>query len=432
MKIKNPINIAGGCIVGLLTGKLLIAEGNYISESININWLSNFIEAFSIVFAIIIFLCVLKYFISIKSQKLVVYYLLSILISITAVIFFIYFVFIYLVKWFVVSGLLDYILKNKWGNFIIYNLFLISILILIAIFSCIFYFLTKGKVKYIQHISQEIKKIEKEGFGKTIEIIGNDEISDVCISINYMSQKLLEKEIYEKQMETKKNELITNVSHDLRSPLTSIIGYVELLKKNGTSNPQKFQEYISVVDRRLYGLNYLINELFELTKLNSTDVKLNFEKIDIIPLLKHLLSENEILLRQQGLILERTVTEESFVMNLDINKMVRAIQNLFDNIKKYAKSNSKVIISVIVENQILKIKMTNLIKETDIIEAEKLFERFYKSDLSRNDTESSGLGLAIVKRIVELHLGKITAQLNSNNLTIEILFYNDENILKKK
>ncbi len=421
MKIKNSINIISGCIVSFLTGKLLITESNCISEITGITWISDFAIVFSIIFGIII----LKYFISMKSQKLIVYYFLSILISIATVIAFNYF-FIFPLTERLKSVFSDFLLENKWSSLYMYNLALILILVLILIFSITFSLLTKQKVKYIQYISKEIKKFEKEGFGKTIKVIGNDEITDVCISINNMSEKLLEKEIYEKQMEIKKNELITNVSHDLRSPLTSIIGYVELLKKEGVSNPEKFKEYINVVDRRLQGLNCLINELFELTKLNGADVELNLEEIDIILLLKHLLSENEILLRQQGFTLEKTITEESFVMNLDINKIVRVMQNLFDNIKKYAKCNSKVIISIIIENKVLKIKMTNQVKEKNTLQVESLFERFYKSDLSRNDIGSSGLGLAIVKRIVELHSGEISAQMDSDNLTIQILFYSSE------
>ncbi len=104
---------------------------------------------------------------------------------------------------------------------------------------------------------------------------GSDEITDLCASINEMSVQLSEKQELEKKQLQSKNELITNVSHDLHSPLTSIIGYVDLLKQTGPQDQQRFAEYIEVVERRLTGLNVLINELFEYTKLNSAEKIMN-------------------------------------------------------------------------------------------------------------------------------------------------------------
>ena len=122
------------------------------------------------------------------------------------------------------------------------------------------------RVRYVEYLSQEIQKIREEGFGRTMELQGDDEITQLCAVINEMSVQLREKEEREKRQQQSKNELITNVSHDLRSPLTSIIGYVELLKETGPEDRQRFAEYIEVVERRLTGLNGLINELFEYTK----------------------------------------------------------------------------------------------------------------------------------------------------------------------
>jgi len=138
------------------------------------------------------------------------------------------------------------------------------------------------RVRYIEYLSQEIQLIRKEGFGRTMKLQGNDEITELCASINEMSVQLREKEELERKQLQSKNELITNVSHDLRSPLTSIIGYVDLLKHIGPKDQQQFAEYIEVVERRLTGLNVLINELFEYTKLNSAEKIPNMEQIDVL------------------------------------------------------------------------------------------------------------------------------------------------------
>ena len=303
------------------------------------------------------------------------------------------------------------------------NLSGVFVLLLVAVFSGTFAFLTKRKVNYIQYISREIKNIENDGFGRELKVSGNDEIADLCSSINHMSQKLLEKQENERRLEKRKNELIVNVSHDLRSPLTSIIGYVKLLKKEGASDEEKFREYIDVVDVRLQGLNEMVNELFELTRLNGTDVEMNLEKTDMAALLRHLAYENEILLQEHGLALQNNVTDFSFEMKVDINKIVRAFQNLFDNARKYAKECSEVILSARLEENIFLIQMKNQIKNQETLQAEKLFERFYQGDASRSDTQSSGLGLAIVKRIVELHGGEISADVKEGWLVLEVRFW---------
>lgn len=148
---------------------------------------------------------------------------------------------------------------NHGRKFYQYLLLAVLVLVFAVVFSCI----TKKKIKYIQLLSKEMKKIEQEGFGRTLEVYGEDELADLCISMNHMSEELYKKEQREKQIEKQKRELITNVSHDLCSPLTSVIGYVELLKQGAEQNPQVYQEYMSVVERRLQGLKICLNDVIK-------------------------------------------------------------------------------------------------------------------------------------------------------------------------
>lgn len=275
------------------------------------------------------------------------------------------------------------------------------------------------RVRYIEYLSEEIQLIRKEGFGRTMELRGNDEITQLCACMNEMSVQLKEKEELERKQLQSKNELITNVSHDLRSPLTSIIGFVDLLKQTGPENRQQFDEYIEVVERRLTGLNELINELFEYTKLDSAERISDMEQRDVLELLRHILYENQILMEAEGLTLSWQLGDVSHVAEINTQQIVRVFQNLLDNARKYADSSVPVTVTA-EETDRLHICITNRVTDTNGLEPDQMFERFYRGDRSRTDTQSSGLGLAIVKRIVELHGGEISASLQGQELSIHL------------
>ena len=151
----------------------------------------------------------------------------------------------------------------------------------ISSFLILFGKMTKNKSEYISRICEDVGRLAEDSDNVVIEEKGGDELEKISRSINRMSAELREKRRRELELERQRSELITNVSHDLRSPLTSIMGYVRLLRENGCRDEQKFNEYIEVTDRRLEGLSRLVNELFELTRLDSPDLTLNSEEGDI-------------------------------------------------------------------------------------------------------------------------------------------------------
>ena len=275
------------------------------------------------------------------------------------------------------------------------------------------------RVRYVEYLSQEIQKIREEGFGRSMELQGDDEITQLCAVINEMSVQLREKEEREKRQQRSKDELITNVSHDLRSPLTSIIGYVELLKETGPEDRQRFAEYIEVVERRLTGLNGLINELFEYTKLNSADRLPDMEKRDVLELLRHILYEYKVLMEAEGLTLSWQLEAESHMAHINTRQMVRVFQNLLDNARRYAHRSAPVTVTA-QDTGRLHICITNRVADPHGIEPDRIFERFYCGDRARSAPQSSGLGLAIVKRIVELHGGEVNASLQGQELSIHV------------
>ncbi len=275
------------------------------------------------------------------------------------------------------------------------------------------------RVRYVEYLSREIQKIREEGFGRTMELQGDDEITRLCAVINEMSVQLREKEEREKRQQRSKDELITNVSHDLRSPLTSIIGYVELLKETGPEDRQRFAEYIEVVERRLTGLNGLINELFEYTKLNSAERPPDMEKRDVLEVLRHILCEYKILMEAEGLALTWQLEAESHIAHINTQQMVRVFQNLLDNARKYADRSAPVTVTA-QDTGRLHIRIANRVTDTHGIEPDRIFERLYRADQARSASQSSGLGLAIVKRIVELHGGEVDASLQGQELSVHL------------
>ena len=187
--------------------------------------------------------------------------------------------------------------------------------------------------------------------GLTIEMKGNDELSRLAENVNSMSTELANKFEYERQLEMAKNELITNISHDLRSPLTSIIGYLDLLRKGKYSNQNQLIEYLDTSYSKSKKLESLINELFEYTRLSSPDVKLNMNEADLAGLLEQLIGEYVPIFEKEKLTVVKAIPEDTILAAIDVEKMVRVYENLFMNAIKYSVKPSKLSIILDVRDQ---------------------------------------------------------------------------------
>lgn len=423
---KIRINIILGILVGFLLSEIIIGEGYAIlvarqqNGSINLSMFYKE-EAFLKVLAFSVFIATIVIFNTnkfkkINFNKLSIYLILTTLVAIVMGVQIVMGIVIIVAR--VSPNILQYISNNY---FISVNSAYLALILGIGTFLIVFLALVNRKVKYIKFLTREVKIIKDNGFGKTIEVRGNDELSELCQSINSMSLELGEKIENEKLIEKNKSELITNVSHDLRTPLTSIIGYVDLLKKNGFENKEKFDDYMEVIDERTKSLNRLINELFEYTKLTSHDIKLNYSKVEVGALVNQLVGEYMPILNKASLEIYKDITNKDIFINADIEKLVRVLENLLTNAKKYSVKNSTVIVKVYEENNYAVISISNKTENISEDELDNIFQRFYKIDKARKEQDSTGLGLSIVKRIVELHNGIIKTNLEHNIIEFKVM-----------
>lgn len=275
-------------------------------------------------------------------------------------------------------------------------------------YSVILFFLLRNYLRTAQTDYQKILSVTKEMARGNLNV----EITESLGIFEPLKQELLQvKEGFSHAVEEEvksqnmRNELITNVSHDLKTPLTAIITYVELLKDESISVEQR-REYITTLDRKSQRLKHLIEDLFEVSKLNSNNVQLQVVEVDLVALLKQVQFEYEEKFQEQSIELISKLPQEKVMVKLDSQKTYRIFENLFGNIIKYAMPNTRAYVEINKEESQVTISLKNISQHVIEMEGELLTERFVRGDQSRN-TEGSGLGLAIVKSLVEKQGGTI-------------------------
>lgn len=208
----------------------------------------------------------------------------------------------------------------------------------------------------------------------------------------------------EVKSQTLKTELITNVSHDLKTPLTAIITYINLLKEEKLNERQ--QKYLDTLEQKSLRLKVLIEDLFEISKATSHNIQLNIVPVDIVNLIKQTELELSDKLSQAGLEVRLMLPEEKILLPLDPQKTYRIYENLFGNIAKYALTGTRVYVLALLTQREISIVLKNISAHEICVKPEELTDRFVRGDSSRN-TEGSGLGLAIAKSFTELQGGKL-------------------------
>ena len=217
-----------------------------------------------------------------------------------------------------------------------------------------------------------------------------------------------------------KSELITNVSHDLKTPLTAIITYVKLLQEPGVTEEQR-KEYLETLDRKSLRLKALIEDLFEVSKANSQNITLDIRDVDIVSMVKQVEFEMEDKLADAGLDVRVSMPEEKVIVPLDSQKTFRIFENLFGNIAKYALPGTRVYVNGFTAKDEVTIILKNITAQELSVSGEELTERFVRGDASRN-TEGSGLGLAIAKSFTEIQGGKFRIELDGDLFKVVLIW----------
>ncbi|AOT69467.1 HAMP domain-containing sensor histidine kinase [Geosporobacter ferrireducens] len=271
--------------------------------------------------------------------------------------------------------------------------------------------LTLKRIKEFNAIKEGVEKIKDGDIHHTIAVNGNGEFGKLAANINSITDGLKKAVDNELKSERLKAELITNVSHDTRTPLTSIITYIDLLKKE--KDPLKTEEYLEILDQKSQRLKALTDDLFEAAKASSGNIPVNLERIDIVSLITQGLGElND---KIEDLALEFKINQpiDKLYITADGRLLWRAIENLLSNIFKYALKGSRVYVDIEdLGNEIVMV-FKNISAYELNISADELMERFKRGDESRS-SQGSGLGLSIAKSLIDIQRGRFHIEIDGD------------------
>lgn len=300
---------------------------------------------------------------------------------------------------------------------------LIYVLSGILIFSITFLALQEKSLRYISKLSAAIRNISEGDLNTTIEVVGDDEFSAMAVNLNKMVGDIRSLMDKEREAERTKNELITNVAHDLRTPLTSIIGYLELLSGKVAIPPEMQKKYIDIAYAKSKRLEKLIEDLFGFTKMNYGKVSMHVSKVDVVKLLSQLLEEFYPSFMDKNLSYELKSNVPAQIITADGNLLARLFDNLINNAIKYGADGKRVLVNIHASESVVAISVTNFGYVIPEEELPLIFNKFYRVEQSRSThTGGTGLGLAIAKNIVDMHGGTISvaSDLNGTVFTVKL------------
>lgn len=302
---------------------------------------------------------------------------------------------------------------------------LLTLVVGVGLFIFYFLMLTRKFVTYIKKISDGINQISLGNLDNRIVIRNEDEFALIADKLNQMADDIKGIMENERRSEYAKNELITSVAHDLRTPLTSIIGYLDLVSSKEQSE-QTRKKYIEIAYSKSKRLEKLIEDLFTYTKFNFGEVKPAYTEVDMVKFINQLLDEFYPSFTDNELEYEFTASHPSAVIKADGDMLARAFANLISNAIKYGRDGGKVVFCLTKEEAGITITVTNygeVIPEKDL---EQIFRRFYRVESSRSsETGGSGLGLAIAQSIILMHGGCVTAQSDENGTVFTVVLKNE-------
>lgn len=299
------------------------------------------------------------------------------------------------------------------------NVFLI---LFIPLSIIIFYMLTKPYVRHFHKISQGIHHLANSDFSRKVELHTNDELQLIAEDINRAAEKLQEALRRGDFAERSKDQLVMNLAHDLRTPLTSVIGYLDYILQHDELEQEKTKHYTTIAYTKSKRLESLIEQLFEITRMNYGQLSLNVTVIDLTELLSQLVEELYPLLEKYNLSGRLDMPDKLFV-EADGELLARVFENLLSNAARYGGDGQFVDISAAVHEGEAAITVRNYGTIIEEHELQHIFDIFYRGDQARlQQNESTGLGLFIAKNIVEQHGGHISvsSDVTSTSFTVTL------------
>lgn len=298
-----------------------------------------------------------------------------------------------------------------------YFIFIIFGTTLIIVLSLLYKLLNKI-FSYVFAVSESADKL----FDKNVEYINlPPEMVEVEKKLNHFKTEAIKNERLARENEQKKDELIVYLAHDIKTPLTSMIGYLSLLSEIKDMPQEQRNRYIGIALDKSYRLEYLINELFDVARFNSEKIVLEKEEINLNLMLEQIADDFYPTLKEMNKKINFT-SDEKTILYADPDKLSRVFNNLIKNAVNYSKENTDIDISILNKENQATVKITNKGKQIPKEKLDKIFEKFYRLDSSRTSkTGGSGLGLAIAKEIVELHGGRIYAESDMKETTFSVI-----------
>lgn len=293
--------------------------------------------------------------------------------------------------------------------------------ILVAILSFFLIILRiylKGFTKYFNEINRGIDALIEENSG---DVVLSTELAATEKKINHIKHTLAQRKLATGLAEQRKNDLVVYLAHDLKTPLTSVIGYLTLLRDESQISEELREKYLSISLEKAERLEDLINEFFEITRFNLSDITLEYSRVNLTRLLEQLTYEFKPMLLEKNLKCELEIAS-NVMLKCDVNKMQRVFDNLLRNAVNYSFDDGTIHIVATQNENNLSIKFTNCGNTIPQEKLERIFEQFYRLDTARSSRSGGvGLGLAIAKEIVELHNGTITAKSENEVIEFEVI-----------
>lgn len=317
------------------------------------------------------------------------------------------------ITWSYDSFIYQFLLKVKQSLIV-----LIPILLLGGYLTIVYHELRKA-YDYLSEIVEAVEKIEDES--SSLISLEHYELQDISDLLNKTKLSIQMNKRAAKEAEQRKNDLIVYLAHDLKTPLTSIIGYLMLLRDEKDISPDRQQHYLGITLEKAERLEDLINEFFEITRFNLTQQVLEMSKVDMVRLLEQLTYEFKPMLEEKGLICHLHMPTH-LEMTCDVNKIQRVLDNLLRNAVNYSFDDSDIEITMEEDHNHVSITFENHGNTIPQEKLDHLFEQFFRLDSSRTSkTGGAGLGLSIAKEIVEQHQGTIEAQSYDEKIIFKVV-----------